>query len=146
MQRNQNKQPKQMPPLPPELRKARLISIFSLARKAGKLVGGAYMVKEAVLTGRVGVVFTCRDLAPRSRKEMRFVCSPGQGTPEGAQGAQVIEIDVAMDELAVQIGRRSGILAVTDQGLEKNLTALALAAVTPETAAETDMRSGRESC
>ena len=117
--------------------------MFSLARKAGKLVAGADMVKEAVLTGRVGVVFTCRDLAPRSRKEMRFVCSPGQGTPEGAQ---VIEIDVAMDELAVQIGRRSGILAVTDQGLEKNLTALALAAVTPETAAETDMRSGRESC
>ena len=46
-------------------------------------------------------------------------------------------MNIAMDDMAVQIGRRSGILAVADTGFEKKLAALI---------EETNMPSRRESC
>ena len=53
--------------------KTRVISMFSLARKAGKLVAGMDMVKDAVAARRIRMVFVASDLAPRSLKEIRFV-------------------------------------------------------------------------
>lgn len=114
--------------------KSRMISMFSLARKAGKLVAGMDMVKDAVAGGRTRAVFVTGDLAPRSLKEIRFFCRP---TEENSKGVQVIQMNIAMDEIAVQIGRRSGILAVTDAGFEKKLAALT---------EETNMLYRRESC
>ena len=101
--------------------KTRAVNMFSLARKAGKLVAGMDMVKDAVAGKKVRVVFVTNDLAPRSLKEIRFVCRPSEENPKGVQ---VIPMNIAMDEMAVQIGRRSGILAVTDTGFEKKLAAL----------------------
>lgn len=114
--------------------KTRVISMFSLARKAGKLVAGMDMVKDTVAARRIRMVFVTSDLAPRSLKEIRFVCRP---TDENPQGVQVIPMNIAMDDMAVQIGRRSGILAVADTGFEKKLAALI---------EETNMPSRRESC
>ena len=94
----------------------RLLSLLGLARKAGKLVAGMDMVKDAVAARRIRMVFVASDLAPRSLKEIRFVCRP---TDENPQGVQVIPMNIAMDDMAVQIGRRSGILAVADTGFEK---------------------------
>lgn len=112
----------------------RAVAMFSLARKAGKLVAGMDMVKDAVAGQKVRAVFVANDLAPRSLKEIRFVCRPSEENPKGVQ---VIPMNIAMDEMAVQIGRRSGILAVTDTGFEKKLAALI---------EETNMPSRRESC
>jgi len=114
--------------------KNRAIAMFSLARKAGKLVAGMDMVKDAVAGQKTRMVFVSSDLAPRSLKEIRFACRPSEENPKGAQ---VIPMNIAMDEMAVQIGRRSGILAVTDTGFEKKLAALI---------EETNMPSRRESC
>ena len=96
--------------------KQRVISLLSLVRKAGKLVAGADMVKDAARSGQVTAVFAASDLSPKSKKEIEYVCRP--------LSVPVYPLGVAMDEMAAQIGRRSGILAVTDKGLERKLESL----------------------
>ena len=81
--------------------KTRAINMFSLARKAGKLVAGMDMVKDAVAGKKVRLVFVTNDLAPRSLKEIRFVCRPSEENPKGVQ---VIPMNIAMDEMAVLTG------------------------------------------
>lgn len=142
MQHKQQKEELSAPAQAPEFIKTRIIAMFSLARKAGKLAAGADMVKDAVIGGRTRAVFTASDLAPRSLKEIRFACRPSEENPKGAQ---VLPMAIAMDEMASQIGRRSGILAVTDAGFEKKLTAL-VSQLARQTAEETNTCSGRESC
>lgn len=96
--------------------KQRIISTLSLARKAGRLTAGADAVREAVCAGRVKAVFTAADLSPRSQRNMEYVCRP--------LSVPVIPLGIAMDEMAAQLGRRSGILAVADTGFERKLCSL----------------------
>ena len=96
--------------------KQRIISTLSLARKAGRLTAGADAVSEAVRSGQAGAVFIAADLSPRSQKNIRYVCQP--------LSVPVIPLKIAMDEMAAQIGRRSGILAVADDGFERKLRSL----------------------
>lgn len=92
------------------------VSMLSLSRKAGKLTAGTDMVKEAVQTGQTSAVFTASDLSPKSIKEIKYFCGP--------KSVPVISLGVTMDEMAPQIGRRSGILAVTDRGFETKIRSL----------------------
>ena len=61
-------------------------------------------------------MFTAADLSPRSQRNMEYVCRP--------LSVPVIPLGIAMDEMAAQIGRRSGILAVADTGFERKLCSL----------------------
>ena len=54
--------------------KTRVISMFSLARKAGKLVAGMDMVKDAVAARRIRMVFVASVLSAGRRMKIRRVC------------------------------------------------------------------------
>lgn len=94
----------------------KLISTISLSKRAGKLVLGYDVVKEAVIYGDVDTVFIAKDLSPKSEKNIRFLCRE--------QNVEVIRLPVVMDEVWTEVGKRAGILAISDNGLAKKLISM----------------------
>ena len=74
--------------------------ILTMCRKAGKLVMGMDMVKQACNEGSARAVFTASDISEKSLKEARFVC--------------------AMDGIWYGLGKKLGIMAMTDAGFAKS--------------------------
>lgn len=88
--------------------KNRLLSTLGLCRKAGKLVWGFDAVAQCVQRDAQIVLFSA-DLSPKSAKEMSFICEK--------HNVPTITAPVTMDEIWFRVGKRAGILAVTDRGL-----------------------------
>ena len=86
-----------------------LLNTLSLCRRAGKLIMGFDPVKAAVAAGQAKAVLLASDLAPRSKKEVRFFCRD--------TGLSPIESPFTLDDIKNKFGRRAGIFAITDQGL-----------------------------
>lgn len=86
----------------------KLLASLSLCRKAGKLVMGFEPVKEACQNGSAKLLLLTEDLSPKSRKEIVRVAEQ--------QGVRYADIHYTMDAIKLLVGRRSGILAITDDG------------------------------
>ncbi|MBR1738836.1 MAG: ribosomal L7Ae/L30e/S12e/Gadd45 family protein [Ruminococcus sp.] len=87
--------------------------IISICRKAGRMVMGMDMVKDACYSGKAAAVFIAEDFSDKSKKEARYVC--------GRYGVKLYELGMTMDEIGGCAGKRSGIIAVTDQGFAKSM-------------------------
>lgn len=96
--------------------KNKLLSAIGLCKRAGKLVMGFDLVVDTISSGKACGIFLCKDLSPKSGKSITRICEEWDYTPEA--------LPVTMDELAFIVGRRTGILAVTDPGLAKKITTL----------------------
>ena len=94
----------------------KLASMLSLSKKAGKLVLGFDVVKEALEKKNAGLVLRAKDLSPKSRKEMVLVCEKN--------GARYKDLPLTMDEVWFVAGKRAGIIAVADEGLANKLAQL----------------------
>ncbi|MBC8545873.1 ribosomal L7Ae/L30e/S12e/Gadd45 family protein [Clostridiaceae bacterium NSJ-31] len=94
----------------------RLLSTISLCKRAGKLLMGYDRVKDAVFAGKAHIVFTATDLSERSRKGVILLCE--------ADNIDHFVLPFSMEQLEYEIGRRTGILAVTDPGLAGKLHAM----------------------
>ena len=93
------------------------ISTLSLARRAGKLILGFDKVAEAMRSGEVRGVFYSTDLSEKSRKELCFTAQKHQMEP--------LPLAVTMEHAC---GKRSGVIALSDQGFAKKLCELSRAA------------------
>ena len=89
--------------------KDRFLSTLGICRKAGKLLWGFDVVARAAADGDAVLVLLARDLSPKSEKEIRFTLEK--------HGIGIRNTPVTMDEIWYRVGKRSGILAVTDPGL-----------------------------
>ncbi len=87
--------------------------LLTMCMKAGRMVLGMDMAKDACRNGTAFAVFTASDLSEKSLKEIRFHCSRS-GTP-------LYMIRMNMNELGTALGKRSGIIAVTDKGFAAGL-------------------------
>lgn len=96
--------------------KNRLLSAIGLCKRAGKLVMGFDMAADTVVSGKACGIFLCRDLSPKSGKSISRICEEWDCIPK--------TLPVTMDEIAFIVGRRTGILAVTDPGLAEKITTL----------------------
>lgn len=92
------------------------LSILSLARRAGKLILGFDKVVEEMQNGKVKGVFFSADLSAKSRKELIFAAQKYHFTPS--------LLDVQMEEIGRACGKRSGVIAVCDDGFAKKLQSL----------------------
>ena len=90
----------------------RLLSLLSLTRRAGKLGLGFDPVKEAVQRREAALVLLAADLSPKTKKEVQWFCRTA--------GCPVRELPATMDEIWYAVGKRSGVLAIADQGLAEN--------------------------
>ena len=86
--------------------------LLSMCRKAGKLVMGMDMVKDACALGNAKAVFTANDLSAKSLKEVRYTCARYE--------VKLYARGMTRDEVALGIGKRTGVLAMTDAGFAKS--------------------------
>ena len=86
--------------------------LISMCRKAGKLVMGMDMVKDACAVGTAKAVFVANDLSAKSQKEVRYTCA--------RYSVKLYALGMTMDEIADGIGKRTGVLAMTDAGFAKS--------------------------
>ena len=88
------------------------IGLISMCRKAGKLIMGMDKVREACAAGTAKAVFTASDFSPKSLKEIKFVCYK--------YNVELYALEMTMDEIGYGLGKRTGVVAMTDGGFAKS--------------------------
>lgn len=86
----------------------KVISALSLSKKAGKLILGFDVVKESVQNRTAKLIVLASDVSFKTKKEMDFVCTN--------HGVKRIVIPLKMDEIWYVLGKRAGVIAITDDG------------------------------
>ena len=94
----------------------RFLSTLGLCMRAGKLNFGFETVKSAVLGGTVHLLMTASDLSPKTAKEVAFLADKHAVT--------LLSLPVTMDEMKFAMGKKTGVLAVTDEGFARRLVEL----------------------
>ena len=89
----------------------KLLSAVSLCRKAGKLVTGFDAVQESLYDNKAVLVFCAADLSANTRKRVDRFCEK--------VGAQAITAPLTQAALEQVCPKRTGVFAVTDQGLAR---------------------------
>jgi ribosomal protein L30E len=88
--------------------------MLSLCKKAGKLVMGFDAVSRELHKGYLLIL--AGDLSPRTVENIRVRADQNR--------LPVKKLDRTMDELWAVLGRRTGVLLVTDQGLGRKISAM----------------------
>ena len=84
--------------------------------RAGKLNFGFETVRSAVTGGAVYLLMTAADLSPKTAKETAFLADK--------YAVPLLSLPVTMEELRSAMGKKTGVLAVTDEGFAKRLMEL----------------------
>lgn len=96
--------------------KDRILSLISLSKKAGKLVLGFDVTKKELLKGTTDTVFVCSDLSSKTLKEVNYIC--------GDMEVEVKQLPIILDEIWYEVGKRSGVICITENGLSKKVSEL----------------------
>lgn len=91
----------------------RFYSTLSLCMRAKKLTFGFDTVKEAVKGGNVSLLLTASDLSEKTVKEVRFLAEQHE--------IRYLPLDKTQEEMRTVIGKFTGVLAITDEGLAGSL-------------------------
>ena len=97
--------------------KNKLLPLLGLCKKAGKLLEGFDAVREAARKDKVKLIVLAEDISPKSRKEAEYVAQQ--------QNIPLFTAPFGMDEIGYRLGKRAGILALTDQGLADRIMSIA---------------------
>ena len=92
------------------------IATLSLCRKANKLLYGFDTVREAARDGQIYLFLTASDLSPKTEKEIRFL-SDKLHIPH-------LTLQAGMSEIAAVIGKKTGIIGITEPGFSKKLVSI----------------------
>ena len=85
------------------------VSTLSLCRRAGKLVTGFDAVAECAASGDARLLAAASDISAKTRKEIVFLADK--------YNIPMTTVPATMDELLHVLGKRVGVMAVTDSGL-----------------------------
>lgn len=96
----------------------KLLSIFGLCRRAGKLIIGADPVTDSVLKRKAFLVVTTKDFSNNSKKN---ILKATEGT-----SVKVLEINRTKDELSFAVGKFCAVVAVEDKGFSNKIQELIL--------------------
>ncbi len=92
------------------------LSLLTICRKAGKLVLGMDPVKDCCRNGEARCVLVAEDVSAKSQKEIMFAA--------GQELVKVYRLDATIDDVWSCLGKKAGILAVTDNGFYKKLSTM----------------------
>ncbi|MEG0229332.1 MAG: hypothetical protein RR549_06900 [Oscillospiraceae bacterium] len=87
----------------------KFIGILSISKKAGKIIYGFDSVQKASLYGEIEVIYLACDLSEKTKSNIIFFCSQNN--------SEVICTDFTMDEFHFMMGRKTGIISISDKGL-----------------------------
>lgn len=94
----------------------KLIDTLTFCKRIGALKLGFDPVKSALEYGQAKLVLLANDLSFKSRDSVLWICAQ--------DGCPTAELPFTMDEIWFLVGKRSGILAVTDAAFAKKLSQL----------------------
>ncbi len=92
----------------------RAIGLIGICKKANKLVQGFDVVAESAQNGEISAIYMAKDISPKTQKEMLFACAD--------TNIPIVSLGITMDELGQILGRRVGVIGITDSGLAEKLT------------------------
>jgi ribosomal protein L7Ae-like RNA K-turn-binding protein len=95
------------------INETRALSCVGLCRRAGALITGFDACLRDIAKAKA--LFIANDISEKTAKEVRFHA--------GKRGKQLFLLPAAMDALGGVLGKRTGVLAVTDEGLAKTVIA-----------------------
>ncbi len=93
----------------------KFLGLLSICRKGGRLCIGFDPTVEAMRAGKAFVVFTSADLSPKTYSELEYAVSTCNKPPS------VQRLSFEMDDWSFVLGKRAGIVGVTDKGLAEAL-------------------------
>ncbi len=86
--------------------------MITICKKAGKLAVGMDMVKKVCREGSAAAVFITTDISEKSFKEVRYICA--------RNSVKLYRLEMTMDDMWYGLGKRAGIIAMTDHGFAKS--------------------------
>ncbi len=86
--------------------------MITICKKAGKLAVGMDMVKKVCREGAAAAVFITTDISEKSFKEVRYICA--------RNSVKLYRLEMTMDDMWYGLGKRAGIIAMTDHGFAKS--------------------------
>lgn len=92
----------------------RALGLIGICKKANKIVQGFDIVAESAQNGELAAIYLTKDISPKTKKEMLFACED--------INVPIVCLSITMDELGQILGRRVGVIGITDSGLAKKLT------------------------
>lgn len=97
----------------------RFLSTLGLCRRAGMLISGFDAVCDEIKKpknskNRVYGVITASDISGKTLKEVKFVCD--------RYGVRLYSASANMEEIKSVLGKRTGIIAILDEGLFVSLS------------------------
>lgn len=92
---------------------SKILQDLSLTKRAGKLVLGFDVVKSSLMDGSAYLLVTANDLSKKTNKEVAFL--------QGKFNIPHITLNHTLDELWYVLGKRVGVMSVTDKGLSEML-------------------------
>ncbi len=87
---------------------ADISGLLSMCRKAGRLVLGMDEVKSSCLRHEARCVLTASDFSDNSLREIERICLRTK--------IKMIDLPDTMDGIAAAVGKRCGVMSVTDKG------------------------------
>lgn len=87
--------------------------MLSICRKAGRLVVGFDVVKESIAGGKARLVVLASDVSEKTSEQITFAANRDR--------VRLLPLRETMDELSVILGRRAGVLSITDKGLAQSI-------------------------
>lgn len=101
-----------------ETKNANILGSIGLCRRAGKLLTGFDAIvremADPAKKKKIAGVLVASDVSPKTKKEVLFHC--------GKHGVNSAETSATMAEIEGVLKKRTGILAITDEGFYKMLT------------------------
>lgn len=98
----------------PDAAQNKLLSLLTIARKAGKLLLGFDAVCEGAAAGTVCCILLAQDCAARTEKEIRFKC----------RNAPVRKLGLSMETMQMYFRRRTAVLGVCGAGFAEKCLSL----------------------
>lgn len=86
----------------------KLLGMFGLARKAGKVIAGTEQVTNNIRKGIPCIVYLSTEASDNTKKRIRNCC--------GFYNVELYEVDITIDDMAHTIGKKGAIsvIAITD--------------------------------
>ena len=94
----------------------KLMLSLGLVVKAGKMTFGYNLTEADIKKGKCALVLVADDISERTLKNTAMLCEKS--------GIDMIKINRDMDMIAKSLGKRSGVLSVTDANFAKRIKEL----------------------
>lgn len=91
------------------------LSLISLCRRAGKLKMGADPCRDAVAAGQARLVVYAADLSQKTRRGLEYDFSKPNDPPPR------LDTPLTMDDFSQVCGKRTGVLAILDDGFARGI-------------------------